>query len=95
MNILLTNVTKNGESIAEDGITDVMVFCETLTTEELAAAYRETIMGFDECYEVPDDDVGTYIYEPCWLTEAEETQAKKLAARYLAKHGPLPLGVAG
>jgi len=81
VNILLTNVTVNGVPSVEDGITDVMVFTESLTAEQLAAAYRkEGSIGFDECYAVPDKDVGYYLYQPCWLRPREEARARQLAA---------------
>ena len=81
MNILLTNVLVRGRYLCEDGITDVMVFCDSLPAETLAAAYRaEGSVSFDECYEVPDDDVSFYLYEPCYLTKQEEARARELAA---------------
>ena len=80
MNILLTNVKVNGRDLSEDGITDVMVLDTRLRAETLAAAYRnEGSITFDECYEVPDGDVQFYLYEPCYLTEQEETRASQLA----------------
>ena len=81
MNILLTNVLVKGRNLCEDGITDVMVFCDSLTAEMLAAAYRaEGSVSFDECYEVADGDVGFYLYEPCFLSKLEEARARELAA---------------
>jgi hypothetical protein len=80
MNILLTNVLVKGRNLCEDGITDVMVFCDSLPAETLAAAYRaEGSVSFDDCYEVPDGDVGFYLYEPCYLTKQEEARARELA----------------
>jgi hypothetical protein len=71
-NIYLTNVNQSGD--------DVMVFTN-LAAETLAASYKKTSITFDECYAVKDDDVKFYIYEPCWLTPAEEERA-----RVMAKH---------
>ena len=79
MNILLTNVLVKG--LAQEFQTDVMVFCDSLPAETLAAAYRnEGSVSFDECYEVADADVSFYLYEPCWLTKQEEARARELAA---------------
>ena len=81
MNILLTNVKVNGRSLDEDGVTDAMILETTLTADVVAAAYRkEGSVTFDECYEVPDEDVKFYLYEPCWLSENEEKRALELAA---------------
>jgi len=69
--IFMTNINGSGG--------DVMVFT-SLTAEDLTRAYRNAPqrITWDEVSEVPDQDVGYYLYEPCWLTLAEETQARKL-----------------
>ncbi len=78
-NVLLTNVIVNGESLAEDGITNVMVFTN-LDAATIKAAYNASgAISFDECYEVPGADLSYYLYEPCTLSDAEEAHAKKLA----------------
>lgn len=57
-----------------------MVFT-TLTAEELRAVYLLTgKIAFDDCYEVPEKDVGFYLCEPCHLTLREEAFARKLLA---------------
>ncbi len=70
--ILATNVNSSGE--------DVMIFT-TLDVETLKAAYRSAKqkVTFDEMYEVPENDTGFYLYDPCHLTLAEEAQARLLA----------------
>jgi len=74
-NVLITNVNDSGE--------DVMAYTR-LTAETLSNAYRQSgKVTFDEIYEVPDCDVQFYLYEPCWLTEAEEARAIELAAAYV------------
>lgn len=82
-NILMTNVRINGESLAEDGIDDIMVFTN-LTPEQLQAAYRHPTallkVEWDDCYEVKDEEVQYYLYEACHLTEKEEARALELAA---------------
>lgn len=71
--VLMTNVNGTGD--------DVMVFT-TLTAAELQRCYLLTQkIGFEECYEVPEKDVGFYLYEPCWLTLAEEAFARNLLAQ--------------
>jgi len=81
MNILLTNVRVGGHDLSEDGITDVMILDTKLTADVVSAAYcKEGTVTFDECYEVPDEDVKFYVYEPCWLNEAEEARALEMAA---------------
>ena len=81
MNILLTNVRVGGHDLSEDGITDVMILDTKLTADMVSAAYRkEGSITFDECYEVTDEDEGFYLYEPCWLSEAEEARALEMAA---------------
>ena len=70
--IFMTNVNDTGD--------DVMVFTR-LDAETLKKAYTKSgKVTFDECYEVPEKDVGVYIYEPCWLSAAEEAKALELAA---------------
>lgn len=71
--ILVTDLNGSGE--------DVMVFTN-LDAKTLEAAYRNSgKVTFGEIYEVPNDDVQFYIYEPCWLSEKEESQARKLASK--------------
>ncbi len=75
-NVFLTNVNGSGD--------DVMAYTR-LTAETLSNAYRQSgKITFDEIYEVPDNDVQFYLYEACWLTEAEEARAVELAAAYVA-----------
>lgn len=78
-NILFTDVRHNGRDLSGDGGTNVMVFTR-LTAGQLMAAYRaEGSVTFRECYAVPDRDVRFYLYEPCWLSDAEERRALDLA----------------
>jgi hypothetical protein len=69
--IFVANVNGSGE--------DVMVFT-TLSAEQLERTYRHTSLTFEEIYEVPEQDIGTHLWEPCWLTLAEEARALELAA---------------
>ena len=69
--VLCTNV---------NGGDDVMVFT-TLTAGQLQATYQRTAVTMDECYEVPERDLGVYLYEPCWLTLAEEARAREILAQ--------------
>lgn len=76
--LLFTNVKINGESLAEDGVDNVMVFTN-LPLETLKAAYEnEGSVSFDDACEVPGSDLSFYLYEPCYLTEAEEKKALEL-----------------
>ena len=71
--IFLTNVNGSGD--------DVMIFtsldAETIRRAYTAAPVKTT---WDELYEVPEANVGFYLFDTCWLTVAEEAQARKLAA---------------
>ena len=73
--IFCTNVNGTGD--------DVMIFT-SLDVETLKRAHAnapaDRRVTYDECYEVPDKDIGTYIYEPCWLTLEQETHARTLAS---------------
>ena len=70
--IYLTNVNASGA--------DVMIFT-SLTAAVIERAYRNAPRQttWDELYEVPQADVGYYIYEPCWLTLDEEAVAREFA----------------
>ena len=70
-NILITNVNGTGD--------DVLVYT-VLDAVTLANAYSKTKITFEECYAIKDEDVQYYLFEPCWLTEAEEARARELAA---------------
>lgn len=61
--------------------TNVMVFT-SLDAGTIEKAYRNAPHQpqFDEVYEVPEQDVPYYLYEPCWLTIEEEERARQLAA---------------
>ena len=72
--ILVTNVNDSGE--------DVLVFTN-LTAEILQAAYDKAPkdkITYDEIYAIPEGDQQFYIYEPYWLSPAQEARAIKLAA---------------
>ena len=70
--ILFTNVNGTGD--------DVMVFTR-LGPETLRPAFNKQGIVFDDAYEVPEKDVGTYVYEPCWLSAAEEARALDIHAK--------------
>jgi len=80
-NILLTNVNGSGD--------DVLVYTR-LDAETLAAAYRDTGITFDECYAIKDEDVQYYLFEPCWLTAAEESRALELSSAPPRLCGSIP-----
>jgi hypothetical protein len=69
--IMLTNV---------NGTDDNVLVFTTLTKDELEAVYAKTKVTFDECYEIPEQDFGYYLYEPCILTLKEEARARELLA---------------
>jgi len=76
-NIFMTNVAFN--SVVDEEDPDLMVFTN-LSAEVIAAAYRnEGRLTFDECYEVPDQDVQYHLYAPAWLNEKEERKLIELA----------------
>lgn len=71
-NLFFSNVNGSGD--------DVMIFTN-LSLAVIEAAYKASgKITYDDACEVKDEDVGYYIYEPCWLTEKEEQVAIKLAA---------------
>ena len=59
MNILVTNFGDSG--------TDVMIFTESMTPDEVET--KLTLKGeyYCECYEVPTNELEYYCYEPCWI----------------------------
>lgn len=69
--IFLSNVDGSGD--------DVMAFT-SLSLDVFARAFTGRIT-WDEIYEVPDQDVSTYIYEPFWPTKEQEAHALKLAGQ--------------
>ena len=71
-NILMTNVNGSGD--------DVMLFT-TLDAETLRAAYSNTNVTYEELYEVAEEDLQYYLYEPCWLTTKEEAVAARMAKK--------------
>lgn len=75
--VLLTNVKVNGETL-DNGDDNVMVF-SNLPAKIVESAYSGTKITFDECYEVPAEDIQYYIFQPCYLSSAEEKRAIKLA----------------
>lgn len=50
-----------------EGGEDVMIFTNTLTVEEVERRLKAKGKTYGEIYEVPDQDVQYYIYEPCWI----------------------------
>lgn len=87
-NILFTNVKKDGRALEDDGASaDVMVFAKQLTAEQLQAAFSAKGFTWEDCYEVPGDDLQFYLYDPCFLSDQEEAQALKLVSALDSK-GP-------
>ena len=56
-NIMVTDF--NGE--------DVMIFTDKLTPEQVEDKLTSQGQSFGEIYEVKDEEVQYYIYEPCWI----------------------------
>ena len=77
-NILLTDVCIDGIPTNENA----MVFTN-LTPAILEAAYRNPLskprITWTDLCDVPDQDVAYYLYEPSWLSPAEEERARQLA----------------
>ena len=64
MNILVCDYKRTGEN--------VMVFTEkddAFTPVQLAMALVGKGVDFEECYEVKDEEVQYYIYDPLWADE--------------------------
>jgi hypothetical protein len=59
MNILVVNYDNSGD--------DVMIFTETMTVEQVESRLKEKGEVFEEVYEVRDDEVQYYSYEPLWI----------------------------
>ena len=59
--------TKNIFVSGFDGGDDVMIFSKTLTVEKVIERLKAKGKSFIEVYEVPTDDLGYYLYEPCWI----------------------------
>lgn len=60
MNILVTEFQGQGEG-------DVMIFTDYLTVEEVTQNLTEKGCEFTEIYEVKDEDLQYYLYEPCYI----------------------------
>lgn len=59
MNILVVNYNDSDE--------DVMIFTERFSVEQVEKILTEKNQPFTEIYEVSDDDLQYYCYEPCWI----------------------------
>ena len=59
MNILVVNYDDSGD--------DVMIFTETMTVEQVESRLKEKGEVFEEVYEVRDDELQYYSYEPLWI----------------------------
>ena len=61
MNILVTNFSDSGE--------DVMIFTEkeNITPSSIIETLKSKGETFDEVYEVKDDELQYYCYEPCYI----------------------------
>ena len=66
----------------------IMVFTENenLTPEIAEAGLKEAGYDVVETYEVPDDELQYYCYEPLWSTPDFERGVMKNAERWFAKH---------
>jgi hypothetical protein len=70
-NILVTGIPPEGEN--------VMVFT-SLAADTLQSALRILSFEFEDCYEVREDEVQFYCFDPLWLSPAQETRCRSLAA---------------
>ncbi len=80
-NILLVDVVIDGEETNENVMVFTRLDAETVKRALLnheAQAIKG--IGWTEGYPVPDADLRFYLFEPLWLTEAEENRARQLAA---------------
>lgn len=64
MNILVTDYQGTGD--------DVMVFTKKVTAEMIKEALDVRGHTYNEIYEVPDKELGYYIYDPLHLPEKTE-----------------------
>jgi len=73
----------NDRSIMVSGYSDtgedVMIFT-TLTDKQIEQALIKKGQTFIEVYEVPQQDLQYYIYEPCYFNEKTEANILKIIA---------------
>jgi len=78
MNTLLTDVCIDGKPTNEN----IMVFTN-LDVKTLSAAYQnpkaKPRITWTDIFEVPDNELAYYLYEPSWLSPEEEERARQLA----------------
>lgn len=83
MNILVTDYRNSGDN--------VMVFIDTDTTEAISAntlamALDYAGQTYADIYEVPDNEVRFYLYDPLWADESFIRGAKQMARKYIESH---------
>lgn len=72
-NILVTNIDGTGENVLVYTSLDA-------NTLAIALVHSPTLaVSFDDCVEIPDDDVQYHLFEPSWLTVEEENRCRKIA----------------
>ena len=72
MNILVTQLDNN-----IDEVQNVLIFCQLLSVQQIETVLRKTKVNFTECYEISNNDIQHYLFEPCYLTEKDELQILK------------------
>ena len=76
--IYITDCHWNGSEEAED----IMLFpygdnFSTLTPEVVSELLNLRGWGFNECYWVNSSEIQYFCYEPCWISEKEESEWMK------------------
>ena len=74
-NILVTDFQDSGEN--------VMIFTEYWTSEEVESKLKQQDVPYNEVYEVPTDDLGYYIYEPCHLDHPDYALSEYLKLKQM------------
>jgi hypothetical protein len=72
--ILVTDYDNTGE--------DVLVFSETVSRGELIHALLAKKQSFGECYEIKEEEISFYCFDPLYLTAKTEANIKELARNY-------------
>jgi hypothetical protein len=62
--VLVTNFAETGE--------DVMVFTQKANAKHIESRIKKRKQHFDECYDVPENEVQYYVSDPCWVSLEEE-----------------------
>lgn len=72
--ILVTDYNNTGE--------DVLIFAQNIGRAEVTRALLYKKQSFGECYEIKEEEIQFYCYDPLYLTEKTENNIKNLSSLY-------------